>query len=249
MKIEVFEMERMQSTWENVVEYDLSESGVLPVSLRELVEMGFDLDWALDTPLTYSQGNGTPELREALSRLYPGAGIDDIEVVVAAEDARFCEVFSKVGGCPDTGSSWLLQQRVGAGIARMLILTGREISGKKAHQMRVVEECVPADQTEATAIALATEMAANPMFGMESCKRVMREVGQNMPKSRPALELNADHPAVARVKQAFEDDAEGALFGDLSELLYGQAVLAEGRLPDDPARFGRLVAELMVGAS
>jgi hypothetical protein len=31
MKIEVFEMERMQSTWENVVEYDLSESGVLPV--------------------------------------------------------------------------------------------------------------------------------------------------------------------------------------------------------------------------
>ena len=36
MKIEVFEMERMQSTWENVVDFDLSESGVLPVSLREL---------------------------------------------------------------------------------------------------------------------------------------------------------------------------------------------------------------------
>ena len=47
MKIEVFEMERMQSTWENVVEFDLSESGVLPVSLRELSEMGFDLEWAL----------------------------------------------------------------------------------------------------------------------------------------------------------------------------------------------------------
>jgi len=100
------------------------------------------------------------------------------DVIVAAEDARFCEVFSKVGGCPDTGSSWLLQQRVGAGVARMLILTGREISGEKAHQLRVVEECVPADQTEATAIALATEMAANPMFGMESCKRVMREVAE-----------------------------------------------------------------------
>jgi len=82
MKIEVFEMERMQSTWENVVEYDLSESGVLPVSLGELVEMGFDLDWALETPLTYSQGNGTPELREALANLYPGAGIDDIEVTL-----------------------------------------------------------------------------------------------------------------------------------------------------------------------
>lgn len=94
MKIEVFEMERMQSTWENVVEYDLSESGVLPVSLRELVEMGFDLDWALDTPLTYSQGNGTPELREALSRLYPGAGIDDIEVTNGTSEANFIVTLS-----------------------------------------------------------------------------------------------------------------------------------------------------------
>jgi len=89
MKIEVFEMERMQSTWENVVEYDLSESGVLPVSLGELVEMGFDLDWALETPLTYSQGNGTPELREALARLYPGAGIDDIEVTNGTSEANY----------------------------------------------------------------------------------------------------------------------------------------------------------------
>ncbi len=80
MKIEVFEMERMQSTWENVVEYDLSESGVLPVSLRELSEMGFDLEWALDTPLTYSQSNGTPQLREALAKLYPGTTIENSEV-------------------------------------------------------------------------------------------------------------------------------------------------------------------------
>ena len=64
MKIEVFEMERMQSTWENVVEYDLSESGVLPVSLRELSEMGLDLEWALDTPLTYSQSNGSAGTQE-----------------------------------------------------------------------------------------------------------------------------------------------------------------------------------------
>ncbi len=42
MRIETFEMERMQSTWENVVDYDMSESGVLPLTLRELVEMGFD---------------------------------------------------------------------------------------------------------------------------------------------------------------------------------------------------------------
>ena len=89
MKIEVFEMERMQSTWENVVEYDLSESGVLPVSLRELSEMGFDLEWALDTPLTYSQSNGTPQLREALAQLYPGTTIENFEVTNGTSEANY----------------------------------------------------------------------------------------------------------------------------------------------------------------
>ncbi len=41
MKIDQFAMERMQSTWENVVEMDLSESGVRPVSLRELGKWGW----------------------------------------------------------------------------------------------------------------------------------------------------------------------------------------------------------------
>tara|TARA_R110002126_G_scaffold185573_2_gene334128 strand:- start:7305 stop:8087 length:783 start_codon:yes stop_codon:yes gene_type:complete len=100
------------------------------------------------------------------------------DVIVAAEDARFCQVFSKVGGCPDTGSSWLLQQRMGSGAARLLVLTGREISGKKAHQMRAVEECVPASETEATAMGIAAEMAANPIFGIECSKRVMRETAE-----------------------------------------------------------------------
>jgi hypothetical protein len=49
--IEPFLMERMQSTWENVVDYDMSESGVRPLTLRELVAMGFDLEAFLDQPL------------------------------------------------------------------------------------------------------------------------------------------------------------------------------------------------------
>ncbi|MGB3564440.1 MAG: aminotransferase class I/II-fold pyridoxal phosphate-dependent enzyme, partial [Thermoanaerobaculia bacterium] len=89
MKIETFEMERMQSTWENVVDYDLSESGVFPVTLRELVEMGFDLDWALDTPLSYSQSNGTPELKEAIALMYPGAAAENIEVTNGTSEANF----------------------------------------------------------------------------------------------------------------------------------------------------------------
>jgi len=89
MKIETFEMERMQSTWENVVEYDLSESGIRALTLRELIGMGFNLDAALDMPLGYSQSNGTIELRERLTAHYPGATIDHIEVTNGTSEANY----------------------------------------------------------------------------------------------------------------------------------------------------------------
>jgi aspartate/methionine/tyrosine aminotransferase len=89
MRIETFEMERMQSTWENRVASDMSESGVRPVTLRELVELGFDLDGFLDVPLGYSQTNGTPELRANLARLYPGADPEGIEVTSGTSEANF----------------------------------------------------------------------------------------------------------------------------------------------------------------
>src|SRR5215470_16604326 len=87
--IETFEMERMQSTWENIVDYDMSESGVRPLTLRELVAMGFDLEAFLDQPLGYSQSNGTIELREAVAASYPGASIDHIEVTNGTSEANY----------------------------------------------------------------------------------------------------------------------------------------------------------------
>ena len=96
MKIETFEMERMQSTWENIVEYDLSESGVRPLTLRELMAMGFDLESFLDVPLGYSQSNGTLELREALTKIYPGATVDHIEVTNGTSEANYLIALSQV---------------------------------------------------------------------------------------------------------------------------------------------------------
>jgi hypothetical protein len=97
MRIETFEMERMQSTWENLVEYDMSESGVRPVTLRELMELGFDLDGVLDMPLGYSQSNGTVELREILARQYPGATVDHIEVTNGTSEANYLLALALVG--------------------------------------------------------------------------------------------------------------------------------------------------------
>ncbi len=97
MKIPVFEMERMQSTWENIVEYDMSESGVRPVTLRELMEMGFDLEAALDVPLGYSQSDGTPELKERLSAIYPGAKGANLEVTNGTSEANYLLALTLLG--------------------------------------------------------------------------------------------------------------------------------------------------------
>ena len=96
MSIETFLMERMQSTWENLVDYDMSESGVRPLTLRELGAMGFDLDAFLDQPLGYSQSNGTIELREAIAAIYPDADIEQIEVTNGTSEANYLIALSQL---------------------------------------------------------------------------------------------------------------------------------------------------------
>lgn len=133
----------------------------------------------------------------AVNGIAYGAGLSlalSADIVVAAEDARLCEVFAKVGGCPDTGSSWLLQQRAGAGVAWMLVFTGREIDGRTARELRVVEECVPAGEVETRAIEIAREIAAHPTFGMQMAKRVMRAAAEC--SYLEALEIERDAQSV-----------------------------------------------------
>jgi aspartate/methionine/tyrosine aminotransferase len=86
----------MQSTWENIVDYDLSESGVRPLTLRELMEMGFDLESFLDVPLGYSQSNGTLGLRETLAQLYPGSTVDHIQVTNGTSEANYVVALSLI---------------------------------------------------------------------------------------------------------------------------------------------------------
>ena len=59
MKIEPFEMERWQSIHEHHVEVNLSDSGVHPLSARELVDDAAELGEVLDQRLIYTQTNGS----------------------------------------------------------------------------------------------------------------------------------------------------------------------------------------------
>jgi len=89
MKLEQFQMERMQSTWENLVKYNLSESGVHPVKIGELITEITDREKLLDVELGYGQGNGTPELRSLIASMYPGATESNILVTTGTSEANF----------------------------------------------------------------------------------------------------------------------------------------------------------------
>ena len=92
MKIEIFELERTQSLYENTVDYNLTESGVHPYTLEELLDKE-EIENLLSLRLGYGQTNGSIELREAVSRLYPGADLDNVLITNGSAEANFINIW------------------------------------------------------------------------------------------------------------------------------------------------------------
>jgi molecular chaperone HtpG len=69
--------------------------------------------------------------------------------------------------------------------------------------------------------------------------RLLKQAGQDAPKSQPILEVNAEHALVKRLA------ADGAPFDDLAHILFDQALLAEGGQLDDPAGYVARVTRLL----
>ena len=68
--------------------------------------------------------------------------------------------------------------------------------------------------------------------------RMLKQAGQQAPDTKPILEVNADHPLVKKL-------VDSAHFDDLAHILFDQALLAEGGLPDDPAAYVKRVNALI----
>ena len=94
MRLDKFEMERLQSTWENRVRFNLSESSVHPMSPKELVPDAEYLERLLEMPLIYNQSNGTDELRSIIAAAYPGATLDHVEVTNGGSEANFVSIYA-----------------------------------------------------------------------------------------------------------------------------------------------------------
>ena len=117
-----FELERWQSTWENRVRFNLSESGVHPLSIQELLGLaGASAMPLLEVRLGYSQSNGTDLLRERIAALYPGVSPDQVLVTTGSSEANFVtcwrliEPGDKVAVMqPNYQQTWGLAQNFGA---------------------------------------------------------------------------------------------------------------------------------------
>ena len=88
-----FVMERMMSQFEQTVDYNLSESGVHPIVLRDLLGNDPDIiNQFLSTDLNYPYANGNPDLRQNIARLYDGATPDNVLVTVGAAEANYITI-------------------------------------------------------------------------------------------------------------------------------------------------------------
>ena len=75
---------------------------------------------------------------------------------------------------------------------------------------------------------------------------LLRRSGQQVPDAKPILEINPEHPLLAKLKAVCDADAKDSRLADYASLLYGQAMLAEGGKLEDPAAFSRRIAALML---
>lgn len=84
------------------------------------------------------------------------------DIIVAAEEAKFVEVFVRRGIAPDAGGAWLLTRLVGIQKAKELFFFGDDLPAPEAYRLGLVNRLVPRSELEATVRELAERLAAGP---------------------------------------------------------------------------------------
>jgi 2-(1,2-epoxy-1,2-dihydrophenyl)acetyl-CoA isomerase len=92
------------------------------------------------------------------------------DLVIAAEEARFIEVFVRRGISPDGGGAYLLPRLIGLQKAKELIFFGDDLSAAEAKEIGLVNRVVPADALAATAGELAGRLATGPTKALGMAK-------------------------------------------------------------------------------
>ena len=116
--------------------------------------------------------------------------------------------------------------------AKPLLETLKEVLKGKAEDVRATTRLV-----DSAACLVSQEHGMSTQLA-----RLLKQAGQPVPDVKPVLEINLQHPLIARLRVAQNDETR---FADLAHIVFDQALLAEGGLPDDPAASVRRVNALL----
>jgi enoyl-CoA hydratase len=95
------------------------------------------------------------------------------DMIVAAEDAEFGQPEIRLGVMPGAGGTQRLTRAIGKAKAMELILTGRTMGAREAHERGLVTSIVPAEATVDAALTLAARVAAQPPLAVVAAKEAV----------------------------------------------------------------------------
>ena len=140
---------------------------------------------------------------------------------ICSENAVFGQPEVGLGITPGFGGTQRLARLVGAGYAKYMIYTARNIKADEAYRIGLVNQVVPAEELMATAEKLASIIAGNAPIAVRNCKKAVND----------GLEVNMDDALVVEEK----------LFGDCFQSWDQQEGMANFlRKKDDPAKVKRV---------
>ena len=162
MKIEEFKLERIQSLWENRVRYNLTESGIHPYTLRELLKPE-EIDRLLDVRLGYGWTNGEPNLRERIAGYYAHTSPANVLVTNGSAEANFLSMWTLLEPgdeillmVPNYMQIWGIAGSLGVRIKTFSLLEDRdwapdieEIRTKTGPKTKLIVLCNPNNPTGA----------------------------------------------------------------------------------------------------
>lgn len=182
---------------------DLNDRSVAPgerVDLGETVGNGYN-------PFLRKFYNLSVPTIAAVNGVAAGAGANialACDIVIAADVAKFIQVYSNIGLIPDAGGSFILPRLVGMAKAKELTFTARPVKADEAEAMGMIARTVPADDLMDVVREMAEGLALKPTMGLANTKKALHASYSN------DLDTQLDMERDLMQKCGFSDDyAEG----------------------------------------
>ncbi len=127
----------------------------------------------------------------AVNGVAAGAGANialACDIVIAADTAKFIQVYSNIGLIPDAGGSFILPRLVGMARAKELTFSARPVMADEAVAMNMIARSVPAEDLITIVKEMAEGFALKPTFGLENIKKALHASFSNDLDSQLDLE-------------------------------------------------------------